>query len=66
MVAGYVEELNGKLNRWETIKKFRVLPRDLSIEDGEITPSLKVRRREVDANFADVIDSMYEGAVAQT
>jgi len=66
MVAGYVEELNGKLNRWETIKKFRVLPRDLSIEHGEITPSLKIRRGGVEASFADTIDRMYEGAVAQT
>ena len=34
-----------KLNRWETIKKFTILPRDLSIEDGEITPSMKVKRQ---------------------
>ncbi|MPZ25868.1 MAG: AMP-binding protein [Micromonosporaceae bacterium] len=65
MVGRYLEELNGKLNRWETIKKFAVLPRDLSIEDGEITPSMKVRRSGVEANFADTIDAMYEGAVAQ-
>lgn len=66
MVGGYVEELNGKLNRWETIKKFAILPRDLSIEEGEITPSLKVRRGGVEANFAATIDKLYEGAVAQT
>lgn len=65
MVGRYVEELNGKLNRWETIKKFAVLPRDLSIEEGEITPSMKVRRSGVEANFAGTIDAMYEGAVAQ-
>ena len=44
LVEGYVEELNEKLNRWETVKKFTILPRDLSIEDGELTPSLKVKR----------------------
>jgi long-chain acyl-CoA synthetase len=65
MVAGYVEELNGKLNRWETIKKFAVLPRDLSIEEGEITPSMKIRRGQVEARFAGTIDRLYEGAVAQ-
>jgi long-chain acyl-CoA synthetase len=65
MVAGYVEELNSKLNRWETIKKFAILPRDLSIEDGEITPSMKIRRGEVEAGFAGTIDKLYEGAVAQ-
>lgn len=65
MVAGYVDELNGKLNRWETIKKVAILPRDLSIEDGEITPSMKVRRSGVEANFRDTIEKLYEGAVAQ-
>ncbi|QSB17202.1 long-chain fatty acid--CoA ligase [Natronosporangium hydrolyticum] len=65
LVGGYVEELNGKLNRWETIKKFAVLPRDLSIEDGEVTPSMKIKRRGVEENFSDTIDKLYEDAVAQ-
>jgi long-chain acyl-CoA synthetase len=65
MVAGYVKELNAKLNRWETIKKFTILPRDLSIEDGEMTPSLKVKRRGVETNFAAEIDKMYEGTLAE-
>ena len=46
------KELNTKLNRWETIKKFTILPRDLTIEDGEMTPSLKIKRRGVETNFA--------------
>ena len=65
LIAGYVEELNGKLNRWETIKKFAVLPRDLSIEAGEITPSMKIKRRSVETNFAEQIDQMYAGTLAQ-
>jgi long-chain acyl-CoA synthetase len=65
LIAGYVEELNGKLNRWETIKKFAVLPRDLSIEAGEITPSMKIKRRSVETNFAEQIDKMYAGTLAQ-
>jgi long-chain acyl-CoA synthetase len=65
LIAGYVEELNGKLNRWETIKKFAILPRDLSIEAGEVTPSMKIKRRSVEANFAKQIDKMYEGSLAQ-
>ena len=65
MIAGYVEELNAKLNRWETIKKFAILPRDLSIEAGEITPSMKIKRRNVETNFAEQIDKMYEGTLAQ-
>ena len=65
MVAGYVAELNVKLNRWETIKKFTILPRDLTIEDGEMTPSMKIKRRGVEANFQDEINKMYEGTLAE-
>ncbi|GIF53688.1 long-chain acyl-CoA synthetase [Asanoa ferruginea] len=65
MVAGYVAELNAKLNRWETIKKFTILPRDLTIEDGEMTPSMKIKRRGVEANFQSEINKMYEGTLAE-
>ncbi|BCL12925.1 AMP-dependent synthetase/ligase [Micromonospora sagamiensis] len=65
MVEGYVAELNSKLNRWETIKKVTILPRDLTIEDGEITPSLKIKRRGVENNFATEIEKMYDGALAE-
>jgi long-chain acyl-CoA synthetase len=65
MVAGYIAELNAKLNRWETIKKFTILPRDLTIEDGEMTPSMKIKRRGVEANFQGEINKMYEGTLAE-
>ncbi|MFI5915025.1 AMP-dependent synthetase/ligase [Dactylosporangium sp. NPDC051541] len=65
LVGGYVKELNAKLNRWEQIKKFTILSRDLSIEDGELTPSLKVKRRAVEKSFSADIDSMYAGALAE-
>ncbi|WP_033346077.1 AMP-dependent synthetase/ligase [Catenuloplanes japonicus] len=64
MVDDYVRQLNDHLNRWETIKKYTVLHRDLTIEDGEMTPSLKIKRRIVEANFSDEIESMYEGSLA--
>ena len=54
-----VDELNARLNRWETIKQFRILDRDLSVEEGELTPSLKVKRAVVEKRFADLIESMY-------
>jgi len=65
LIASYIKELNGKLNRWETVKKFSILPRDLSIEQGEVTPSMKIKRRSVEANFSDQIEKMYEGSLAQ-
>ncbi|MEV8514703.1 long-chain fatty acid--CoA ligase [Dactylosporangium sp. NPDC051484] len=65
LVAGYVNELNTKLNRWETVKKFKILGRDLSIEDGELTPSLKVKRRAVEKSFEQDIERMYAGTLAE-
>ena len=52
-------ELNSGLNRWETIKDVRILPRDLSVEDGELTPSMKVKRKAVEQAFAAELESMY-------
>lgn len=60
MVQGYVDELNAGLNRWETIKKFTILERDLTVESGEMTPSLKLKRKHVENEYADVLDKMYE------
>ncbi len=59
MVQGYVDQLNSRLNRWETIKKFIILDRDLSIEDGEITPSMKVKRKAVEEHYRPQLDELY-------
>jgi long-chain acyl-CoA synthetase len=59
MVEGYIDELNTKLNRWETIKKFILLEHDLSVESGEVTPSLKVKRKVVESNYKDRLDALY-------
>ena len=61
LISGYVDELNGKLERWETIKKFVILPRDLTIEDGELTPSMKVRRKVVEKQHMAELDQLYAG-----
>jgi long-chain acyl-CoA synthetase len=59
LVQGGIDEMNGKLERWETIKRFAILPRDLTIEAGELTPSLKVRRKAVEKQYLDVLDTLY-------
>ncbi len=59
MIGDYVDELNSQLNRWETIKKWELLDHDLTIESGELTPSMKVKRAVVEANNTDLIDSFY-------
>ena len=51
--------LNSGLNRWETLKDVRILPRDLSVDDGELTPSLKIKRKVVETRYADLLQSMY-------
>ncbi|WP_106365205.1 AMP-dependent synthetase/ligase [Glycomyces artemisiae] len=55
-----VADVNAGLNRWETVKRFRILPRELSVEAGEITPSLKIKRAVVAHHFAEAIESMYQ------
>jgi long-chain acyl-CoA synthetase len=64
MIEASVKQLNERLNRWETVKKFVILPRDLAVETGELTPSMKIKRRGVEQNFAAEIEGMYEGALA--
>ncbi|MGI9155909.1 MAG: AMP-dependent synthetase/ligase [Marmoricola sp.] len=59
MVAAYVDQLNQRLNRWETIKKHLVLDHDLSVESGELTPSMKVKRKVVEGNYQSEIAALY-------
>ena len=57
-----VEEINSTLAPYETIKKFVLLPRDFSIEAGELTPTLKLKRRVISERYKDKIERMYNGA----
>jgi long-chain acyl-CoA synthetase len=62
LIDGYVEQVNEGLQRWQRIRKFRLLPRDLDIEHGEVTPSLKIKRPVVERSFKGLLDEMYAGA----
>jgi long-chain acyl-CoA synthetase len=58
-----VDEVNSRLAHWETVKYFRLLPRDFEEAHGERTPSLKIKRGVIRRNYANLIDEMYaEGA----
>jgi long-chain acyl-CoA synthetase len=59
LVEGYVAELNSQLNRWETIKRWELLGEDLSIEAGELTASMKVKRNVVEDRYRERIDALY-------
>jgi len=54
-----VDELNETLARYETVKRFELLPQDWTIESGEMTPTMKVKRRVVIDKFADMIEGIY-------
>jgi len=54
-----VDGLNRELSQFERIKKFRLLPREFTIESGELTPTVKVRRRAVEQNWTAEIEDMY-------
>lgn len=60
MIRSGVAEINSHLAAHETIKNYSVLPEDFSIESGEVTPSLKVKRRVIDKKYKDLIDSLYD------
>jgi len=59
-VQDEVNKLNLKFSNPEQLKKFSILPRDFTIDDGELTPTLKIRRKQITENWTEVIDSMYK------
>ena len=61
-LEGAVSELNQKFSNPEQIKKFTVLPRDLGVDQGELTPTLKIRRKQIRENWAAEIEAMYSDA----
>jgi long-chain acyl-CoA synthetase len=59
LIQDYIDQLNAKLNHWETVKKFIILERDLSVDDGELTPSMKLKRKVVTAKYKKELDALY-------
>jgi long-subunit acyl-CoA synthetase (AMP-forming) len=54
-----VEAINATLARYETIKRFAVLPRELSVEAGELTPTLKLKRRVILERHREAVERLY-------
>ena len=59
MIQDEIDRFNQNLDRQEKIRRFALLPRDFTIEDDEITPSLKVKRKNIDKKYKNVIDQLY-------
>ena len=55
-----VDSLNNQFSNPEQLKKFSILPRDFTIDDGELTPTLKIRRKQINENWSAAIEKMYE------
>jgi long-chain acyl-CoA synthetase len=64
LLEPYFSEVNKTLAKYESVKQFEILPKDLSIDEGELTPSLKVKRKVVEKKYSQLLDKMYEGSVA--
>jgi long-chain acyl-CoA synthetase len=61
LVQEVVDDVNRDRSRFEQLKRFTVLPHDFTIEGGELTPTLKVRRRVVLERYADEVEQLYDG-----
>jgi len=59
LIQEQINTLNNKLERWETIKKFLILDEQLTVEDGALTPSMKVRRKNVESKHQNLLDQLY-------
>lgn len=57
-----IDRVNAPLGRWEQIKYFKVLPNEFTQETGELTPTLKLKRRIIDQKYKDLIEAMYQEA----
>ncbi len=59
LIQGEVDKVNDQVARVENIRKFRILDKKLYTEDGEVTPTMKVKRKAINAQYHDLIESMY-------
>lgn len=63
-VQGAVDRANAELARYENVRRYKVLPREFTIEAGEMTPTMKLKRRVIEQDFADIIESFYAESVS--
>jgi len=59
-ISKEIDKLNLNFSNPEQIKKFSILPRDFSIDEGELTPTLKIRRKQINDNWVTIINDMYD------
>lgn len=58
-ISNHINSVNSGLNKWEKIVNYKILTNDISIETGELTPSMKISRSKIEEKYANIINSMY-------
>jgi long-chain acyl-CoA synthetase len=61
LILGVVDAVNADRSRYEQIKRFTILPRDFTMDDDELTPTLKLKRRVVKTHFGGELEELYAG-----
>ena len=63
LVAPLLDQMNDGLARYETVKKWAILPADFTQETGELTPTMKVKRKVVESKYKETLDGFYAGTI---
>ena len=58
-IEKWMERVNAKLERWETVKQFAILDHELTVDNAGVTPNMKIRRSNVTEKYSDLVDSLY-------
>lgn len=59
LIKGDIDRFNTNFGKWETVKKIKLMPEEWTIEGGELTPTMKVKRKAVNAKYSDIIEGIY-------
>ena len=60
LIAPFIDEVNKDTSAWEQVKKWEILPADLTLEAGDLTPSMKLKRKTVEQKYRSQLDGFYE------
>ena len=55
----HIKHINQNLNEWEKVVKYTIMTNEISIEGGELTPSMKISRNTIEKKYHDIIETMY-------
>jgi long-chain acyl-CoA synthetase len=59
LIANDIDKINAKLGKWEQVKAFRLLPNAYTVEGGELTPTLKLKRKNILAKYGELVKEIY-------